>query len=195
MKGIDIHNYAQRIESIKNRVKKSRTSERNKQLIFEFMRDCQTGWGGRKLTDARISKLIGSITILSEMLEKDWDWITKEDVKEIIAEIDSDPEKREWTQHDYRLILRKFVAWLRAEHGYPEGYPDREEATKMLSFALYPSEVSKIKVRRPDRLKPAEEIPTQEEMQYLSDASINPRDKAFFVVASKLPFVSTMLSC
>jgi hypothetical protein len=54
MKGIDIHNYAQRIESIRNRVKNSKTSERNKQLIFEFMRDCQTGRGGRKLTDARI---------------------------------------------------------------------------------------------------------------------------------------------
>lgn len=45
MKGIDIHNYAQRTESIKNRIKNSKRSEHNKQLIFEFVRDCLTGWG------------------------------------------------------------------------------------------------------------------------------------------------------
>jgi hypothetical protein len=93
MSDIDIHNYAQKIENVINLVKKSMTSERNKQLITEFMRDCKTGWGGRKLTDARISKLIGSIKILSEMLEKDWDWINKEDIKRVLSEIDTDPEK------------------------------------------------------------------------------------------------------
>jgi hypothetical protein len=41
MPDIDIHKYAQKIESVKNLVKKSKTSERNKQLIIEFMRDCQ----------------------------------------------------------------------------------------------------------------------------------------------------------
>ncbi len=186
MSEIDIHNYAQKIESVKNLVKKSRISERNKQLIIEFMRDCQTGWGGRKLTDARVSKLIGAIKILSEMLEKDWDWISKEDIKRILSEIDTDPEKGVWAQHDYRLILRKFVAWLRAEHGYPNGYPDREELIRILSIVKYPAEVGKIRVSRPDKLKPAEEIPTQAEMQYLSDAAINPRDKAFFEMAREV---------
>lgn len=114
------------------------------------------------LTDARINKLIGSLKILSEMIEKDWDWITKEDIKRIIAEIDRDPKKGAWTQHDYRLILRKFIAWLKTEHGYPDGYPNREELAKMLSIVRYPAEVSKIKVRSPDMLKPAEEIPTKD---------------------------------
>lgn len=119
------------------------------------MRDCKTGWGGKKLTDARINKLIGSIKILSEM-------------------------------HDYRLILRKFVGWLRSEHGYPNGYPDREELIRILSIVKYPTEVGKIRVIRPDKLKPAEEIPTQAEMQYLSDAAINPPDKAFFEMAKEV---------
>lgn len=68
MPDIDIHKYAQKIESVKTLVNKSRTSERNKQLIIEFMRDCKTGWGGRKLTDARVIKLIGAIKILSELI-------------------------------------------------------------------------------------------------------------------------------
>jgi hypothetical protein len=56
--------------------------------------------GGRKLTDARVSKLIGAIKILSEMLEKDWEWITKKDIWRILSEIDTDPEKGVWAQHD-----------------------------------------------------------------------------------------------
>jgi hypothetical protein len=112
MTEIDIHNYAQKIESVKNLVKKSRTSERNKQLIIEFMRDCQTGWGGRKLTDARVNKLIGAIKILSELIEKEWEWVTKEDIKRILSIIDTDPEKGVWAQHDYRLILRKFMTTI-----------------------------------------------------------------------------------
>ena len=33
--------------------------------------------GDQKLIDARINKLIDSIKILSEMIEKDWDYVTK----------------------------------------------------------------------------------------------------------------------
>jgi len=186
MLDIDIHDYARRIECVKNLVKNSKISEGNKQLITEFMGDCRTGWGGKKLTDARVSKLIAAIKILSEMLEKDWEWVTKEDIKRIIVKLDADPEKGEWAQHDYRIILRKFVAWLRAEHSYPSGYPEREEFIRILSIVKYPVEVGKIKINRPDRLKPAEEIPTQTEMQYLSDAAINPRDKAFFEMAKEV---------
>ncbi|MBU3965801.1 MAG: hypothetical protein KKG76_00255 [Euryarchaeota archaeon] len=171
MPDIDIHKYAQKIESVKTLVKKSRTSERNKQLIIEFMRDCKTGWGGRKLTDARVNKLIGAIKILSELIEKEWEWVTKEDIKRILSIIDTDPEKGVWAQHDYRLILRKFIVWLRAEHGYPQGYPDREELIRILPIVKYPAEVGKIRINRPDKLKPAEEIPTQvfEEIWFSSD--------------------------
>jgi integrase/recombinase XerD len=183
---IDIHNYALKIEKVKTRVKKSKTSERNKQLIFEFMGDCKAGWGDRKLTDPRISKLVGHIKILSELVDKDWYLLTQRDLKSLLAEIDSDPKKGEWTQHDYRLVLRKFVTWLRNEQGYPEGYPDGEELSKMLHVTKYPVEVSKIKVERPNKLKPAEEIPTEAEMQYLSEAAINPRNKAFFEMAKEV---------
>jgi hypothetical protein len=43
-----------------------------------------------------------------------------------------------------------------------------------------------MKVNRPQKLKAGEDIPTSEEMQYLSDASINPRDKAFFEMAREV---------
>jgi hypothetical protein len=45
------------------------------------------------------------------------------------------------------------VAWLRNEYGYPEGYPQKEEMSKLLPILKYPSEVIKIKVRKPEKLK------------------------------------------
>ena len=70
MLDIDIHDYARRIECVKNLVKNSKISERNKQLITEFMGDCRTGWGGKKLTDARVSKLIGALKFSQKCLKR-----------------------------------------------------------------------------------------------------------------------------
>jgi integrase len=98
----------------------------------------------------------------------------------------TDPNKGEWTQHDYRVVLRKFVSWLRNEYGYPDGYPQKEEMTRLIPLLKYPSEVIKIKVSRPQKLKAGEDIPTEEEMKFLSDAAINPRDKAFFEMAREV---------
>jgi hypothetical protein len=41
-------------------------------------------------------------------------------------------------------------------------------------------------VKQPEKQKSGEDIPTEEEMQYLSNATINPRDKAFFEMAREV---------
>jgi hypothetical protein len=120
------------------------------------------------------------------MIKKDWDWITKDDVRDILDKIDTDPNKGEWSQHDYRVVLRKFISWLRNEYGYPDNYPPKEEMTRLIPILKYPGEIIKIKVSKPQKLKAGEDIPTDEEMKYLSDASINPRDKAFFEMAKEV---------
>jgi integrase/recombinase XerD len=123
---------------------------------------------------------------LSEMINKDWDWITKDDVRDILDKIDTDPNKGEWSQHDYRVVLRKFISWLRNEYGYPDSYPQKEEMTRLIPILKYPNEFIKIKVSKPQKLKAGEDIPTDEEMKFLSGASINPRDKAFFEMAREV---------
>ncbi len=184
---IDIHHYSKKLENLKNLIRNStKITERNKLLLLKFAADCQTGWSEKKLTPARILKLLSNIKTISELLEKDWDWITKDDVRDLLDKIDTEPDRGDWAKHDYRVVLRKFVAWLRDEYGYPEGYPQREELSRLLPILKYPSEVMKIKVKKPERLKAGEDIPTSEEMQYLSDASINPRDKAFFEMAREV---------
>ena len=184
---IDIHHNSERLDNLKTLIKNStKIRERNKLLLLKFSADCQTGWSEKKLTPARIVKLLVNLKSITEMLEKDWDWITKDDVRDLLDKIDTEPERGEWAKHDFRIVLRKFVAWLRNEYGYPEGYPQKEEMSRLLPILKYPSEVIKIKVRKPEKLKAGEDIPTEEEMQYLSNASINPRDKAFFEMAREV---------
>jgi hypothetical protein len=90
-----------------------------------------------------------------------------------------------WAKHDYRIVLRKFVSWMLNEYGYPQGYPEEKEMARLLPILKYPGEVNKIKVKQPEKQKSGEDIPTEEEMQYLSNASINPMDKAFFEMAKQ----------
>ncbi|MDI6655266.1 MAG: site-specific integrase, partial [Candidatus Hydrothermarchaeota archaeon] len=106
--------------------------------------------------------------------------------KRILVVIDSDSTKKEWTRRAYRIALRKFVKWLREEHGYPKDYPDAKRLTKILPLIKYPDEVLKIKVGKVNKLKPRDEIPTQEEMRFLREASLNSRDKAYFAVSEEL---------
>jgi integrase/recombinase XerD len=184
---IDIHHNSSNLERLKNIINTStKITKRNRLLLLKFSADCQTGWGQKKLTPARILKLLSNIKTTSQMIEKDWDWITKDDIRDLLDRIDTDPKKGEWTKHDYRIVIRKFMAWLRNEYGYPDGYPQKEELIRLLPVLKYPSEVNKIRLNQPEKLKAGEDIPTEEEMQYLSNASINPRDKAFFEMAKEV---------
>ncbi len=184
---IDIHHYSENLERLKSHINNStKINKRNMLLLLKFAADCNSGWGQKKLTSARILKLLTNIKTISEMLEKDWDKVTKDDIRDLLDRIDIEPNRGDWAKHDYRVVMRKFVAWLRNEYGYPEGYPQKEELTRLLPILKYPSEVMKIKVMKPEKLKAGEDIPTEEEMKFLSDAAINPRDKAFFEMAREV---------
>jgi len=184
---IDIHHYSENLERLKNHINKStKITKRNKLFLLKFSADCNSGWGQKKLTPARILKLLSNIKTISEMAETDWDKVTKDDIRDILDRIDCDPKKGDWAKHDYRIVLRKFIAWLRNEYGYPDGYPQKEELTRLLPILKYPSEVNKIRVKQPEKLKSGEDIPTDDEMRFLSNASINPRDKAFFEMSKEV---------
>ncbi len=183
---IDLYHYKHRYECMVENVKESDLSVRNKELILEFVGDCKIGWGGKKLTLPRLIKYLFGLKDLMQMLGKDFDYISKKDVKRLLCEIDGNPRWGDWSQRDYRILLRKFVSWLREEHGYPKDYPNAAYLTKILPLLPYPEEVRKIKISFIDKQKPREEIPTQEEMKYLRMAAINFRDKAYFAVSEEL---------
>src|SRR3990170_4895519 len=184
---IDIHHNSSNLERLKITIKNSiKITERNKLFLLNFSADCNSVWGEKKLTPARILKLLSNMKTISEMLNKDWDWVTKDDIRDLLDRIDTDPNKGDWAKHDYRIVLRKFVSWIRNEYGYPQGYPQKIEMARLLPILKYPNEVNKIKVKQPEKQKSGEDIPTEEEMQYLSNSTINPRDKAFFEMAREV---------
>jgi len=183
---IDIHNFNKKLEREENLIKSAPISQRNKELLLLFESDCLTGWSGKKLGKARIGKLLTHLRILAGILDKDFDYIDKGDVKRLLIEIDADPNKGEWTQRDYRVALRKFVTWMREEHGYPPDYPDREHLIEILPMIRFPLEVSKIHINTPNHLRPPESILDSKELEYLMDAALNLRDKAFFANMEEL---------
>jgi hypothetical protein len=78
------------------------------------------------------------------------------------------------------------MTWLRDEYTYPEGYPDRDAQLRVLPLLRYPPEVNKIRVASWHGGPSAEEIPTDEEMEALVEAAINPRDRAYLAVSKEL---------
>jgi len=68
---IDIHHNSENLESLKNHINKStKITKRNKFFLLKFSADCNSGWGQKKLTPARILKLLSNIKTISEMVEK-----------------------------------------------------------------------------------------------------------------------------
>jgi hypothetical protein len=193
MGDIDIHNMEQRYNNIIKAIKESTIPERNKELILDFADSCQIGWNGTKLSLGRVVKYLSHLKEIALILgDKPFDYVTATDIKRILRTISRDPKKSsEWTQYDYRVALRKFFAWLREEYGYPEDYPDREDHIQALNLmklglAKHPLEVSRIKPKKPDKLRDRDKIPSKEYMRYLRNAAVNPRDRAYLAVSEDL---------
>lgn len=87
--------------------------------------------------------------------------------------------EKAWSQHGYRISLRKFVTWMRKKKGYPEGYPDREQLMSHFDGNRYAEEVRYVEVKEPNKLRDSEAIPTEQEMEWFSAAAQNSRYKAY----------------
>ncbi len=68
---------------------------------------------------------------------------------------------------------------MRKKHGYPETYPNRNKPIELLPVSKYAYEVSRMNIKEPNRLRDAHAIPTDQEMEFLCNAAVNPRDKAY----------------
>jgi hypothetical protein len=114
-------------------------------------------------------------------LGKDWLWFDEQDTKRLMQWInDTYPfQDKPWTYHFYNIALRKFVTWLRRKHGYPSKYPGRKRLMDLLTTSRYAYEVGQIHIKQPDKLRNAQVIPTDQEMEWLSDAALSLRDKAW----------------
>lgn len=156
-----IHNYDMNYATALRRVKEIEISEKNKEFILNFLNDRMLDG----MSKPRQMRYIDVITFVAKRLQKDLDAATKEDMKEIVGEIQRGSYKP-WTKHTYKVMIRGFFKWLRGTESYPE-------------------EVSWISIRisRSEMHLPSEgDLLGEQDIERLFNVVENPRDKAFISI-------------
>ena len=155
---IDIHDFRGRLAAAERRLHNP-LSERNRGLILEFERKLMS----EGLSAVRVEKYVETLKKIAEMLGKDFDAATKDDIEDLVLKIERSAYSP-WTKHDYKVVLKRFYKWLK---GGGEEYP---EEVKWIKTTL----------KAKDGLLP-EDLLTEEEVMKLVEACSNPRDKAFIL--------------
>jgi integrase/recombinase XerD len=156
---IDIHNRRRNLETTVVRVQNSHISGTNKNLILRFKDECLSNG----LSIDRALFYVDKLYMISQFLKKDFPQITKEDLKELVRNIEL-KDYSEWTKLGYKITLKKFYQWL---EDVREGYPER---------------VSWIKTSIKKNREKLTNLPTQEEIEDLINAACTVRDKALVSV-------------
>ena len=150
----DIHALRRRYELALKLLRQSGISPRNKQLIEKFCNDCFA----QGIKAGRVQKYAYILRKVAEWLGKDFDKATEDDLKRVVAMINTS-SFTEWTKYDYKRSIKKFFRWL-----------GREELISWLRC-------SDVKNR-----KLPEEILTEEDIKKMIDAARTPRDRAVISV-------------
>lgn len=168
-----IHDYNHKFKKQKEKLLGSSISKKNKDLILKFDQTCSL----ENLSLSRRMKLIGSLTILAEQyLKKDFDDVTKDDLKDTVVRIDAIENYSVWTKQSYRAILKKFYKWLK----YGDDYKSTREYPKIVSWIT-----TNIKSKDKPRVQ-ASQILSEKEIKKLIDVAEHPRDKAFITMLYEL---------
>lgn len=140
----------------------SEISAKNKELFKKFLEHMKVV---KEVSDLRIKKYKGELKRIGEWIDFDLDKADKEDIKSLVAKIKSNGYS-EWTEHDYKVCIKKF---------YKEIFGEEEGGEKK-----YPEEVAWINtnysggnggIQLPDELLEPEDI------KAMINAAQNPRDK------------------
>ena len=142
----DVHFYSKRYEIAIRLLRESNISSKNKQIIEKFCNDCFA----QGITAGRVQKYAFILRRVAEWLGKDFDRAGEDDLKRVVAIINTQPFT-EWTKHEYRRSIKKFFKWL--------GKGDA---------------VSWIKCTSPRNRKLPEEILTEEDIKKMIDAAREP---------------------
>lgn len=178
---VSLYDFDYDLMRVKKKISEMKTDGRNIELLLDFAEDCLAGWKVPKISKSRVITLLQRLSKLTGAIKKEWIWCEEKDARQLLNWIDDTHPlpKGAWSQHSYRIVLRKFVTWMRKKHGYPEGYQNRENLMSVLIVAKYANEVAHFHIKEPDKLRDAQSIPTEQEMEWLSDATTNLRDKAW----------------
>lgn len=160
---MDIHKYEsamkKELEKIKN---DDGIAEEDKNAILRYYRELLA----KGISFGRIVKYLHTLRRLCKMLGKPFYQATKEDFIELVSQIERNPKWKEWTKHDFKVVLRRYYRWLK---GLNENDPFPEEVRWI-----------KISIKNADKKLP-EDILTEEEIKKLAQTAYTTRDKAFIL--------------
>lgn len=153
---VDIHNYQRRAEQTLLRLDKLEMSSHNKQKIKEFYRHCATETIGL----GKSQRYVNDLMRVAIWLNKDFNSCTKEDIENIIIDLDK-RDYSEWTKYGFKIVIKKFFKWLNGNEEFPP-------------------EVKWLKIRQKNcNNKLPEELLTESEVKKLIECASKERDKAF----------------
>jgi site-specific recombinase XerD len=118
---IDIHDFRGRLAAAE-RMLHNPLSERNRGLILEFERKLMS----EGLSAVRVEKYVETLKKIAEMLGKDFDAATKDDIEDLVLKIERSAYSP-WTKHDYKVVLKRFYKWLK---GGGEEYPEEVSGSR-----------------------------------------------------------------
>jgi len=166
----DAHDYKTRLEKVLAQIMADPSiPEKNKEAIYRFQENCFI----EGISTGRITRYLYDLRHISHWIGKNFEDVTKEDIRSLIGRIEKETFKKngmdvpyqESTKRDFRITIRKFYRWLRETEDYPE-------------------EVKWIKStgRNCARIKLPEEMLSEDDIKNLINVAENPRDKAFIAI-------------
>jgi len=148
-------------------------SEENVKLIKKFDRVLVN----ESLSDARRSKIFGTLLSLSRILNKDWNNTNKEDIEELVYNFNKKFSKggqETNTTSDHKKILKNFYRWIKFDSRDQKSVGD-------------PVETSGIRTKKPRESLTADMLITEDEKNSLLKAcGESLRDRAFVHTFSDL---------
>ncbi|MBT3304397.1 tyrosine-type recombinase/integrase [Candidatus Woesearchaeota archaeon] len=150
---MDIHGYDKKYEAAINAIKDGDLSASNKELILKFHGDLVL----ESLSKPRLINYLNKLKLLAKRLNKDFDKVSKDDIKELVSGIQQQTYSG-WTKQTYKVMLRRFYVWF-----------ERPELVDWIN----------IRISRSEQKLPSEgDLLIEEEVQKLIKLADHPRNKA-----------------
>lgn len=149
------YNIEKRIGGTEEKLKNSKISKHNKELILKFVDSCYAQGIGQ----LRIAKYLSVMRLIAEGLNKDFDKVEKEDLVKYLAKLEK-TNLAENTKKDYKVAIKRFYKWVNGDAEYP----------KLVTWI-------KANVKR-SRQKLPEDLLTEEDIKKIVSCATNSRDKA-----------------
>lgn len=154
------------VEKAKNHLTKLTISEKNKQFILRYIKQQAANNIIKTKRQMKYYYLLGKI---AQMVDKDFDKLTKDDITDLCADINNS-SLSEWTKHDRLVAIKQIIRFVHEEMG--ETFEKHE----------YPAAVKGIKTTiKVDSIRKPTDLLKPDDVKLLANNTINLRDRSLIL--------------